>query len=109
MLCSANLRTPSDGSVCRCARDRQGHVASRWPSATLDGRCAPRPITTRSGRGDGRWHVEQGDRNGSQLVLTQICPYNSYDFPIALTPARRPLPEGYISVHGHAQIIRTEC
>src|SRR5436309_6514915 len=31
---------PPIEQVCRCARDRQGQVASRWPSATLDRRCA---------------------------------------------------------------------
>src|SRR4029450_10828257 len=29
--------------VCCCARDRQGQVAPRWPSATLDGHCAQQP------------------------------------------------------------------
>ena len=39
--------------ACRRARDRQGRVASRWPSAILDRHCARRPTTARSGRGDG--------------------------------------------------------
>jgi hypothetical protein len=47
--------------VCRCARDRKGQVASRRPSATLDGHSAQRPTKIRSGRGDGQLAVEQGD------------------------------------------------
>src|SRR5208283_30766 len=36
----------------RNARGRQGQVAARWPSATLDRRWARRPTKIRSGRGD---------------------------------------------------------
>ena len=46
--------------VWRCARGRQGQVAPRWPSATLDRRSAQRPRKIRSGRGDVA-PVEQGD------------------------------------------------
>src|SRR5215831_16986900 len=38
---------------------------SRWPSATLDRRCAQRPTKIRLGRGDGRRQVEQ--RDGKEL------------------------------------------
>ena len=47
--------------VCRCARSRQGQVAARWPSATLDRRSAQRPNKIRSGRGDVAGPIEQGD------------------------------------------------
>ena len=47
--------------VWRCARSRQGQVAARWPSATLDRRSAQRPSKIRSGRGDVAGPIEQGD------------------------------------------------
>jgi len=37
-------RPHPDQQACRCARNRQGQVAARWPSATLDRRCAQQPI-----------------------------------------------------------------
>ena len=51
---------PNEG-VWRCARSRQGQVAARWPSATLDRRSAQRPSKIRSGRGDVAGPIEQGD------------------------------------------------
>ena len=57
-LTAAKLTRPT--SAGRRARDRQGRVASRWPSATLDRHCARRPTTARSGRGDGTtWSNEE--------------------------------------------------
>jgi hypothetical protein len=47
--------------VWHCARSRQGQVAARWPSATLDSRSAQRPGKIRSGRGDVAGPIEQGD------------------------------------------------
>ncbi len=47
--------------VWRCARSRQGQVAARWPSATLDSHSAQRPSKIRSGRGDVAGPIEQGD------------------------------------------------
>jgi len=41
-----------DAKVWRCARDRQGQVAARWPSATIDGAARGGPTKIRSGRGD---------------------------------------------------------
>jgi hypothetical protein len=63
---------------CRRARDRQGQVASRWPAATLDRHCAQRPSKVRSGRGDGRQLVEQGDGKDRRSSLTIIAPYKVF-------------------------------
>ena len=38
-----HTRVAPTEQVCRCARDRQGQVAARWPSAILVGRSARRP------------------------------------------------------------------
>ena len=47
--------------VWRSARSRQGQVAARWPSASLDSRSAQRPGKIKSGRGDVAGPIEQGD------------------------------------------------
>ena len=60
----AQRRTPPPPNqlACRCAHDRQGQVASRWPSATLDRRCAQRRTkTARSRQGDDGHRLKQGD------------------------------------------------
>ena len=51
--------------VWRCARSRQGQVAARWPSATLDSHSAQRPSKIRSGRGDVAGPIEQGDAHNT--------------------------------------------
>jgi hypothetical protein len=73
--------SPRPRQACRCARDGQGQVASRWPplGPRLDRRCARRPVKARSGRGDGRQLAEQGDeemkQNQAKSSLTIIVPY----------------------------------
>ena len=65
---------PSE-QVVRCARSRQGQVAARWPSATLDSRSAQRPSKIKSGRGD------VAGRSNKEMPLTKpltaIAPYKS--------------------------------
>ncbi|MEA2956852.1 MAG: hypothetical protein QOJ58_2352 [Alphaproteobacteria bacterium] len=71
----------------------KGCVASRWPAATLDRRCARRPIKARSGRGDGRhlW-VEQGDGKDQRSSLTIIAPYKVFGCRPMMTAPRAPGP-----------------
>ena len=55
-------------TACRRARNRQGHVAARWPTATLDRPSTRRPIKVRSAPRDSRQLVEQGDGKGRRLA-----------------------------------------
>jgi hypothetical protein len=48
-------------AIARCARGRQGQVAQRWPSATLDRRSAQRPSKKQVGTRRCRSPAEQGD------------------------------------------------
>jgi len=54
-------KTRPIAQVCRCARGRQGQVAPRWPSATLDRRCAQQPSEKQVGTRRCRSPAEQGD------------------------------------------------
>src|SRR5208337_1193063 len=67
--------------VCRRARDRQGQVAARWPSATLDGRCPQRRTKFRSGRGDvaGQPNKEMPDHNRLDTNRPVQVPGRTFD------------------------------
>jgi hypothetical protein len=64
--------------TCRRARDRQGQVASRWPTATLDSHCARRQskIEGRDEEMVASW-IEQEDGK-VDLSLTAIAPYKGF-------------------------------
>ena len=62
--------------VWRCARSRQGQVAVRWPSATLDSRSAQRP-SKKSGRDEEMSQARSNKEMQLATPLTAIAPYKS--------------------------------
>jgi hypothetical protein len=82
-------KAPPTNRACHRARDRQGQVASRWPAATLDRRCARRPIKVRSGRGDDR-QLGRTRRWGDRKIKLDInCPIQGFRMPAPMMTAPR--------------------
>jgi hypothetical protein len=102
---SSQLPTASApiAQVCRCARGRQGQVASRWPSATLDRRSAQQPSEKQVGTRRCRSPAEQGD-GPQRKALTPITPYKSRD-PKPTLVSR----SAHVSGDMRLNAVRTSC